>query len=99
MLRERSRKRAILSGRGYSGRMREYDEPGDDLIRPEDFVVRPGIPSDARRMGLDRATEEGAMVELAGSLNRSKASHRVIAWVLLLAFAAPLLFGVSRQLF
>ncbi len=33
-----------------------------------------GVPDDARAMGLDRNTEEGAMVAMAGSLNSAKLS-------------------------
>jgi len=89
--------------------MREYDErPGDrgpwdedpvELITPEDFLGPNGIPFDARRMGFDRNTEEGAMIALAGSLDPRKPTHRVVAWVLLLAFAVPLLLGVTRSLY
>lgn len=89
--------------------MREYDErPGGrdpwdeepvELIAPEDFLGPSGIPLDARRMGFDRNTEEGAMIALAGSLDPRKLSHRVVAWVLLVAFAVPLLLGVTRSLF
>ena len=88
--------------------MREYDDrpeglgPWDDepveLIVPEDFLGPNGLPLDARRMGFDRNTEEGAMIALAGSLDPRKLSHRVVAWVLLVAFAVPLLLGVTRSL-
>jgi hypothetical protein len=86
--------------------MREYDErpegrdPWDDeppeLIAPEDFLGPNGLPLDARRMGFDRNTEEGALIALAGSLNPAKLSHRVVAWVLLVAFAVPLMLGLTR---
>jgi hypothetical protein len=88
--------------------MREYDERaggfdgGDDepveLIRPEDFLAPDGIPVDARLMGFDRNTEEGALIALAGSLDPAKLSHKIVAWVLLLAFAVPLLLGLVRPL-
>jgi hypothetical protein len=48
-----------------------------------------GIPADARKMGLSRHTEEGALLDFAGSLNATKPSHRLMAWVMLTAFAAP----------
>jgi hypothetical protein len=53
-----------------------------------------GIPDDARRMGLDRYTEEGALVAMAGSLKSSKPAHRLAAWVVLIAFVAPLLLAM-----
>ncbi len=63
--------------------MREYDErpegpePWDDdpveLIAPEDFLGPDGVPLDARLMGFDRNTEEGALIALAGSLDPGKA--------------------------
>lgn len=86
--------------------MREHDdrpgghEPWDDepveLIAPEDFLSPDGIPTDARRMGFDRNTEEGALIALAGSLNPGKLSHKIVAWVLLLGFALPLMLGLVR---
>lgn len=48
-----------------------------------------GVPEDAQRMGLDRHTVEGSLVAMAGSLSNAKRKHRVIAWALLVVFAAP----------
>lgn len=88
--------------------MAAYDDPRDpagdpaddlELIRPEDFLGQQRFPADARRMGLDRNTEEGAMLAMAASLDPAKASHRLVAWVLIVAFVGPLLLGVTRQLF
>lgn len=86
--------------------MREYDdlpdgwEQGDDepleLVVPEDFLGSDGIPVDARMLGFDRNTEEGALIALAGSLDPAKLSHRLVAWVLLVAFAVPLALGMVR---
>lgn len=86
--------------------MREYDEPPEgpdgwddepvELITPEDFLGTDGIPVDARLMGFDRNTEEGALIALAGSLDPAKLSHKVVAWVLLVAFAIPLALGMVR---
>jgi hypothetical protein len=53
-----------------------------------------GIPDDARRLGLDRYTEEGALVAMAGSLTSSKPAHRLVAWIALIAFVAPLLLAM-----
>ncbi|HET7326466.1 MAG TPA: hypothetical protein VFJ14_04190 [Nocardioidaceae bacterium] len=57
-----------------------------------------GIPGDAQLMGLDRNTEEGALVAMAGSMNRNKRSHRVVAWVAIVALAAPVLFSALALL-
>ena len=86
--------------------MREYDERPEgpdgwdaepvELITPEDFLGTDGIPVDARLMGFDRNTEEGALIALAGSLDPAKLSHKVVAWVLLVAFAIPLALGMVR---
>ena len=57
------------------------------------------LPSDAQRLGLDRNTEEGAMIGMAGSLNASKPSHRLIAWVLLAAFGLPLVYTLLVEIF
>ncbi len=107
MLREPPAKaRSGKPHRSYSGGMQEYDgrpsgpEPWDDepveLITPEDFLGPDGLPRDARRMGFDRNTEEGALVALAGSLDPAKPTHRIVAWVLLVAFALPLALGLVR---
>lgn len=78
--------------------MGEYDEPGAEPITPEDFLAANPIPGDARRLGLDRNTEEGALIALAGSLDPAKVSHKIIAWVLLLVLIAPLLLGVLQEI-
>ncbi|HLN79288.1 MAG TPA: hypothetical protein VK204_19750 [Nocardioidaceae bacterium] len=91
--------------------MRQYDEGPDDpfldpwdeglveLIKPEDFLAPSGIPVDARRMGFDRNTQEGALIALAGSLKPGKLSHKIVAWVLIIAFAVPTLIGLLRPLY
>jgi hypothetical protein len=98
MLREDPHSRATQFLRVYSGCMREYDEAGDDLVRPEDFLAPDPIPGDARHLGLDRNTEEGALVALAGSLDPAKLSHRIVAWVLLFVFTAPLLLALLQEI-
>lgn len=77
--------------------MREDDEPGG-VIEPEDFLAPDPIPADARLMGLDRNTEEGALVALAASLDPAKRSHKLIAWVLLVCFVAPMLLLLLRDI-
>lgn len=52
------------------------------------------VPSDAQLMGLDRNTEEGALVALAGSLSPAKPSHRLVAWMVLFSFVAPVLLAM-----
>ena len=56
-----------------------------------------GVPDDARQMGLDRNTEEGALVAMAGSLSPAKLSHRVVAWAILASLIGPPLFGVIHR--
>lgn len=98
MLREAAQSRATHFLRVYSCIMREYDEPAAEPITPEDFLAPNPVPGDARRLGLDRNTEEGALIALAGSLDPAKLSHKVIAWVLLLVLIAPLLLGVLQEI-
>jgi hypothetical protein len=75
----------------------------DDLAppRPAHFGIPPEAladerpdprPDEAKRMGLSRHTEEGAVLYFASSLDREKPGHRMIAWVLLVTFAAPALY-------
>lgn len=94
--------------------MREYDDPDGDppgegdpwepedepeLITTEDFLGPDGLPLDARRMGLDRNTQEGALIAFAGSLDSTKTLHKVVAWVLLLGLAVPMAFGLGRPFY
>lgn len=58
-----------------------------------------GIPDDARMLGLDRYTQEGALVSMAGSLNPTKLSHRLVAWLMLLTFIGPGLLGLVHNIF
>lgn len=53
------------------------------------------LPDDARALGLDRNTEEGAWVHFASSLDSSRPLHKVVAWVLIFALlGAPALLQV-----
>jgi hypothetical protein len=52
---------------------------------------------DARRLGLDRNTEEGALIAFTGSLRPDKPLHRVGAWILLAAFGLPVLFALLHD--
>jgi len=78
--------------------MWEEDDFNGELITPEDFLATNPMPADARRMGLDRNTQEGAMIAMACSLDPAKISHRIIAWVLILVFAGPILFGLVMEI-
>jgi hypothetical protein len=77
--------------------MQEYDEPerpdddGVELVEPEDFLPRNPFPDDAQRMGIDRWSDDAAMIAVASSLNPAKLSHKIVAWVMLLAVTSWLL--------
>jgi hypothetical protein len=77
---------------------RDADDPGW-VAMTQHTHAQHGVPDDARAMGLDRNTEEGAMVAMAGSLNSAKLSHRVVAWAVLVSLIGPLLFGLLHQFF
>ena len=72
----------------------ERDEPAHFGIHPDALSTdRPDPrPEEAKRMGLSRHTEEGAVLSFASSLDRGKPAHRMIAWILLVTFAAPVIY-------
>ncbi len=74
----------------------------DDRDRDVDPTVHfhhvEALPEDAVRMGLDRHTQEGAMIGMAGSLDATKPAHRFVAWLLLLSLTVPLLLTLFRGL-
>ncbi len=72
-----------------------YDEP-PPLTATHSQV---GIPRDAQLMGFDRNTEEGALLAMAGSLSSAKPSHKLVAWMLVVAFSLPLLLTVWYEIF
>lgn len=78
--------------------MQPYDEDVPELFVPEDFLRANPLPYDARRLGFDHNTQEGAMIALASSLNPRKRFHRLVAWVLLIAFVGPILLGLVANL-
>lgn len=72
------------------------DDFGDDeaaFLRHLDSlgVPHPYGSHDARRLGLDRNTEEGALLAFSSALRPSNPLHRAVAWVLLAAFGLPAL--------
>ena len=69
----------------------EYTDDEDAFLRHLDSlgVPHPYGTSDARRLGLDRNTEEGALLAFTGSLRPDKPLHRAGAWILLAAFGLP----------
>jgi hypothetical protein len=72
----------------------------DAFVRHLDALGVPhpyGSP-DARRLGLDRNTEEGALLAFTGSLRPDKPLHRIGAWVLLGAFGLPTLVVLLHDL-
>ena len=72
----------------------------DDDLPPLAYTSHAsGTPADAQRMGLDRNTEEGALVAMAAALDGAKPFHRLVAWALLAAFSLPLLVTIGRELF
>jgi len=72
----------------------EHDEYGEDEVAFLQHLDALGVPhqlvsQDARRLGLDRNTEEGALISFSGALRPDNPVHRVVAWVLLAAFGFP----------
>jgi hypothetical protein len=86
--------------------MQTYDDPDGwpdeeqpELIQPEDFLPPDPFPLDARRLGFDRYTGDGgALIGLAAALDGTRASHRVIAWVLLAVVVGPFVMTLWTQL-
>ena len=78
--------------------MQEYDESEPELIAPEDFLPGNPFPADARRLGFDRYSDDGALIALAASLNPAKRSHKVFAWFMLLAITTPFLLNLWFEL-
>ena len=79
--------------------MEERDEPEPELIEPEDFLAGDPFPRDARRMGFDRYSDDGALIALAASLDPAKLSHKIVAWVMLVAVLTPLVLSLRYELF
>ena len=74
----------------------EYDEDDAAFLRHLDALGVPhpyGSP-DARRIGLDRNTEEGALIAFSSALRPSNAAHRAVAWILIGTFGLPALLAL-----
>jgi hypothetical protein len=70
----------------------------DDELKPVVYVSHSkGMPTDAQKLGLDRNTEEGALLAMAGSLSPAKPLHRLVAWALLAAFSLPLVITLLHE--
>jgi len=77
-------------------RLEPSGDPGHD---EEDLVWRPPrMPVDQARLGLDRNTVEGAWIEFASALDRSRLSHRLVAWVLLVLVLVPVGLAIIQQI-
>jgi len=76
----------------------DHAEDDDAFVRHLDSlgVPHPYGSADARRIGLDRNTEEGALIAFSSSLRAANPRHRAVAWVLLAAFGLPALFTLLR---
>jgi hypothetical protein len=74
-------------------------EPGDvELIRPEDFLPANPFPLDAQRMGIDRWSDDAGMIAIAASLDPAKLSHKIVAWLMLVAVLVPLVVNLWAEL-
>jgi hypothetical protein len=81
--------------------MQEDERPEDDaveLVEPEDFLPRNPFPPDAQRMGVDRWSDDAGMIAIASSLDSRKLSHRIVAWVMLLAVTSWFLLTLWLEL-
>jgi hypothetical protein len=72
----------------------EYEDEGFVRHLESLGVPHPYGSRDARRIGLDRNTEEGALLAFGSALRPDKPFHRVVAWVLLAAFGLPVCFAL-----
>jgi hypothetical protein len=69
-----------------------------ELIEPEDFLPRNPFPHDAQRMGIDRWSDDAGMIAVAASLDSAKRSHRVVAWLMLVAITSWVLLSLWFEL-
>jgi hypothetical protein len=64
------------------------DRTDYELIEPEDFLAANPFPLDAQRMGIDRWSDDAGMIAIAASLDSRKLSHKIVAWVMLVAMTS-----------
>jgi hypothetical protein len=65
----------------------------DSLGVPHPYASRRTEP-----LGLDRNTQEGALLAFSSALRPEVRAHRIVAAVLLVVFALPVVFTVLRVL-
>ncbi|MBD8870014.1 hypothetical protein [Nocardioides donggukensis] len=80
------------------GREPSGDPGHSEVLEPHLAHQRLRMPADQRALGLDSRTEEGALVEFASSLNPARPGHRIVAWVLLVAFGVPAVMSALHLL-
>ena len=68
---------------GDDRRLESGGDPGHSEDAPRPWAPA-AMPEDARSLGLDRNTVEGAWVHFAASLDGRRISHKLVAWTLLL---------------
>ena len=56
------------------------------------------FPPDARRLGIDRFSDDGALIAFAANLDPDKPAHKLFAWFLLAVMVAPLALTVRYLL-
>lgn len=77
----------------------DYAEDDTAFVRHLESLGVPhpfGSP-EPRRTGLDRNTEEGALIAFSSALRPENPVHRAVAWVLLAAFAFPALLALLHR--
>jgi hypothetical protein len=82
----------------HAGEVSEDDYAEEDVAFVRHLeslgVPHPYGSPDARGLGLDRNTEEGALLAFSGALRPDKPSHRAVAWILLAAFGIPVVLAL-----
>ena len=87
-----------MQGTDDPGHAEDPDDSDLELIEPEDFLPRHPFPLDAQRMGIDRWSDDAGMIAIASSLDSRKLSHKIVAWVMLLAVTSWLLMQLWFEL-
>ena len=87
-----------MQGTDDPGHAEDPDDSDLELIEPDDFLPRNPFPLDAQRMGIDRWSDDAGMIAIASSLDSRKLSHKIVAWVMLLAVTSWLLMQLWFEL-